>query len=68
MTSVHSKQVFACNDCTFLDEIHRAALEKKTKHNGVGSEMIQSVPPGYYTTTTQFLPGVAGGDGQRDYH
>ena len=28
-TSVHSKQVFACNDCTFLDEIHRAALEKK---------------------------------------
>ena len=29
-TSVHSKQVFACNDCTFLDEIHRAVLEKKS--------------------------------------
>ena len=28
-TSVHSKPVFACSDCTFLDEIHRAALDKK---------------------------------------
>ena len=28
-TSVHSKPVFVCSDCTFLDEIHRAALEKK---------------------------------------
>jgi hypothetical protein len=23
------QQLFACNDCTFLDEVHRAALEKK---------------------------------------
>jgi hypothetical protein len=23
-TSVHSNPVFACNDCTFLDELHRA--------------------------------------------
>ena len=29
MTSVHSKPVCLCSDCTFLDEIHRAALEKK---------------------------------------
>ena len=28
-TSVHSNPVFACNDCTFLDELHRATLEKK---------------------------------------
>ena len=28
-TSVHSKPVFVCSDCTFLDEIHRAALDKK---------------------------------------
>jgi len=28
-TSVHSKPVFACNDCAFLDEINRGALEKK---------------------------------------
>jgi hypothetical protein len=28
-TSVHSKPVFACSDCTFIDEIHRAALDKK---------------------------------------
>ena len=28
-TSVRSKPVFACDDCTFLDEIHRAVLEKK---------------------------------------
>ena len=24
--SVHSNPVFACNDCTFLDELHRATL------------------------------------------
>ena len=29
-TSVHSNPVFACNDCTFLDELHRATLEKKS--------------------------------------
>ena len=28
-TSVHSKPVCLCSDCTFLDEIHRAALKKK---------------------------------------
>jgi hypothetical protein len=28
-TSVHSNPVFACNDCTFLDELHRATLVKK---------------------------------------
>ena len=28
-TSVHSNPVFACNDCTFLDQLHRATLEKK---------------------------------------
>ena len=28
-TSVHSKPVFVCSDCTFLDEIHRAALDKR---------------------------------------
>ena len=28
-TSVHSKRVFVCSDCTFLDGNHRAALEKK---------------------------------------
>jgi hypothetical protein len=28
-SSVHSKPVFACHDCAFLDGIHRAALEKK---------------------------------------
>ena len=28
-TSAHSNPVFACNDCTFLDELHRATLEKK---------------------------------------
>ena len=27
-TSVHSKPAFACNDCTFLDEIHRAPSGK----------------------------------------
>jgi hypothetical protein len=28
-TWVHSNPVFASNDCTFLDEVHRAILEKK---------------------------------------
>ena len=28
-TWVHSNPVFACNHCTFLDEVHRAILEKK---------------------------------------
>ena len=28
-TSVHSKPICLCSDCTFLDEIHRAALWKK---------------------------------------
>ena len=28
-TSVHSKPICLCSDCTFLDEIHRAGLEKK---------------------------------------
>jgi hypothetical protein len=28
-TSVHSKPVCFCSDCTILDQIHRAALEKK---------------------------------------
>ena len=36
-TSVHSKPVFVCSDCTFLDEIHRAALEKKERLADRGS-------------------------------
>ena len=28
--SAHSKPVCLCGDCTFLDEIHRAGLEKKS--------------------------------------
>ena len=28
-TSVHSKPICLCSDCTFLDEIHRAALLEK---------------------------------------
>jgi hypothetical protein len=33
-TSAHSKPVFVCSDCTFLDEIHRAALDKKRVRRG----------------------------------
>ena len=29
--SAHSKPVCLCGDCTFLDEIHRAGLEKKSR-------------------------------------
>jgi hypothetical protein len=32
-TSVHSNPVFACNDCTFLDELHRATLEKNLRYS-----------------------------------
>ena len=38
-TSVHSKPVFACNDCTFLDQIYRAALEKK---DGIAARALRN--------------------------
>jgi hypothetical protein len=39
-TSVHSNPVFACNDCTFLDELHRATLEQKNGRDPVRGALI----------------------------
>ena len=44
-TSVHSKPVFVCSDCTFLDEIHRAALDKKRSASRRGSNDEQPIKP-----------------------
>ena len=46
--SVHSNPVFACNDCTFFDELHRATLEKNVRtYVGVsGNACTASVCPG----------------------
>ena len=52
-TSVHSNPVFACNDCTFLDELHRATLEKKII---VAKEVRSSV-----SLLTTYLPPLSNG-------
>jgi hypothetical protein len=38
--SAHSKPVCLCGDCTFLDEIHRAGLEKKESLRTCGAQCV----------------------------
>jgi hypothetical protein len=42
-TSVRSKPVCFCSDCTFLDEIHRAALKKKLSSRKAACAQTSSV-------------------------